>query len=48
MSLWLIGIVCVRGVWSLWINFSTLRLLVPCGVLILVVLGRLGLWLEEW
>jgi hypothetical protein len=48
MLLWSIGIVCARGMESLWIIFSILRLLVPYGMLFLVTLGFLGLCLDKW
>jgi hypothetical protein len=37
-----------KGTWSLWIiSFSIVRLLVPYGILFSVVLGCLGLYLNE-
>lgn len=48
MSLWLIGVVCAREMQSLWtIFFSIVRLLVPYRVRSLVVLGFIGLCLEQ-
>jgi hypothetical protein len=52
MSLWSIGAVCARGMWSMWIIFySLVRLFVPYGMLFFsrfgVVLGYVCCGVED-
>jgi len=49
MSLWLIAVVCTKGMRSLWtIFFSIVRLPWPYGMLFSAALGCLGLCLIGW
>jgi hypothetical protein len=48
VSLWLVGVVCVKEMGSpLTIFLSIVRLLRPYGMFSSVDLGYLGLWLDE-